>query len=311
MRFIQKKKTLLMFFAVLLFIASACGKAVPEPTVDPHAGMVQVPDGSGGMWWITPSEVLPVNVFSPSEFKTDGEGAVTYMGDAFTARYGIDVSEHQGEVDWEAVADSGVEFAILRAGYRGWSEGTLNEDAFFAANLQGARSAGLRVGCYFFSQAVNSAEAEEEAVFLLSLLNGTELDLPVFFDWEEIGEEARTSNTAAGMPTDGCLAFCTAMEDAGYQTGVYFYRNLGYNVYALEKLNGLNFWAGALGDSPDFYYAHRFWQYSITGTVPGVENYVDRDIWFEPAPAAEPPQGTEESPSLGANVIPSTTADVS
>jgi GH25 family lysozyme M1 (1,4-beta-N-acetylmuramidase) len=300
MRFRLKKKNLLLYFAALLLTASACGDAAPEPTVDPHAGMVQVSNGSGGMWWIAPSEVLPVSTFSQTEFITDGEGAVTYVGDAFTAHYGIDVSEHQGEVDWDAVADAGVEFAILRAGYRGWSEGTLNEDAYFAANLQGARSAGLRVGCYFFSQAVNPAEAEEEAAFLLSLLNGAELDLPVFFDWEEIGEEARTANAPAGMPTDGCLAFCLAVETAGYQTGVYFYRNLGYNVYDLEKLNGLHFWAGAIGDSPDFYYEHRFWQYSITGTVPGVENYVDRDIWFEPAPEITPSPDTEETPSPGA-----------
>ena len=295
MRFIQKKKSLLLCFAALLLAAAACGGRPPEPSADPHAGMVQVPNGSGGTWWITPSEVLPASVFSPAEFVADGEGAVTYVGDAFIARYGIDVSEHQGAVDWEAAAASGVEFAILRAGYRGWSEGTLQEDAYFAANLAGARAAGLRVGCYLFSQAVNPAEAEEEAAFLLSLLNGAELELPVFFDWEEIGEEARTADAAPGMPTDGCLAFCSAVEDAGYETGVYFYRNLGYNVYDLEKLHGLHFWAGALGESPDFYYEHHFWQYSITGTVPGVETYVDRDIWFEPVPEPTPP-GVNETP---------------
>ena len=91
---------------------------------------------------------------------------------------------HQGDIDWQAVRGAGVEFAILRVGYRGMTEGGLNVDATFQQNYQGAVDAGLQVGVYFFSQAVSQEEAREEADFVLQTLNGRELAYPVVFDWE-------------------------------------------------------------------------------------------------------------------------------
>jgi lysozyme len=287
-----------LFAAALLLAVSACGRqeAVPTPTVDPHAGMVQVADGFGERMWITPYGDLPVSDFDPAHFTVDGAGVISYTGGDYTVLNGIDISEHQGEVDWDAVAGAGVEFVILRAGYRGYSEGGLFEDAYFAENLRGAKEAGLKVGCYFFSQAVSCLEAEEEADYLLSLVDGEKLDMPVFFDWEEIGPEARTCGVTDATLTNCCLVFCGAVEEAGYETGVYFYRRLGYEAYQLDRLSKLNFWAGALGESPDFYYAHSFWQYSITGLVPGVETCVDRDLWFVPN-EKEPPAPLAPTPA--------------
>ena len=199
---------------------------------------------------------------------------------------GMDVSKFQGEIDWEAVAASGVEFAMIRAGYRGYGEaGTLREDLFFQANMDGALANGIAVGVYFFSQALNAEEAVEEAAFLLELLEPYgpgALALPVYFDWEDITHDtARTNGLDGEIITDCALAFTDAMEAAGYAAGVYAYRYLGYFQYDLTRLAGLSLWIGAVGDWPDFYYAHELWQYSIEGDLPGIDGNVDLDLRFE------------------------------
>lgn len=261
---------------VLLF----CG-CTKEPA-DPYEGMVQVETGFGTKMWIRPIEGLPVNEIGPEDF-TDG----VYTGTEYEVLQGIDVSEHQGEVDWEAVAADGIDFAIIRAGYRGYSEGGLFEDGYFEDNMEGAIDAGLDVGVYFFSQAINTEEAIEEASYLLELLEpySGKLSLPVFYDWESIGnDEARTDGLGGEIITDCALAFCEALQTGGYDTGVYFYRNLGYFSYDLGRMAELTWWAAALNDYPDFYYEHFLWQNAVTGpgSVDGVEGEVDRNMLFIP-----------------------------
>lgn len=249
---------------------------------DPYENMVQAADGAGGYIWIVPSQVLTAADYPPDDFRRNGE-FVTYEGDQYSVLSGIDVSEHQGEIDWEAVKAAGVEFAVIRAGYRGYSQGALSEDAYFDYNISQAERLGLKVGVYFFSQAVNITEAIEEAEFMLELLEGHSPELPVFFDWENIsGEaEARTNNVSGETVTECCLAFAQTIESEGYVPGVYFYRSQGYHMYDLDRLEKLVFWSAAPGDSPDFYYDHRFWQYSYTGRVPGVETDVDLNLMLE------------------------------
>src|SRR5699024_10816934 len=130
----------------------------------------------------------------------------------------IDVSSHQGEIDWQKVATSGVEFVFIRLGYRGYgSEGTLNLDPYFKQNLAGAKAAGLKVGIYFFSQAISVEEAREEAQFVLSYLAGTQLDYPVVYDWEPIsGASARTDGLDSVTLTDCAITFCETVAQAGY-----------------------------------------------------------------------------------------------
>lgn len=266
---------------VLLLVLSGCSSKKP---VDPYEGMVQVETGFGSMAWITPIEGLPVNDIGPEDF-TDG----VYTGSDYEVLRGIDVSEHQGEIDWEAVAADGIDFAIIRAGYRGYSEGGLFEDAYFSDNMEGAIKAGLDVGVYFFSQAINTEEAVEEAAYLLELLGhyGDKLSLPIFYDWESIGnDEARTDGLGGEIITDCAIAFGEKIAAAGYEAGVYFYRNLGYYSYDLSRLTHLTWWAAALNDYPDFYYQHYFWQNAVTGpgSVEGVEGEVDRNMLFIPIP---------------------------
>ncbi len=255
----------------------------PTPTPDPHAGQIQVPDGSGGLMWVNEAESMAVFSMDAGAFSvTDGRPA--YAGTDGEIRWGIDVSAWQHDVDWQTVKDAGVSFAIIRCGYRTYGEGVINEDDYFRANIEGALAAGLEVGVYFFSQAVNIVEAAEEAVFTLSLIEGYDVTLPVFFDWEFIGvEEARTDDLSGQEITDCCLEFTHLVEAAGYDAGVYGYLNLMYNTYNLDRLNGLSLWLGDPGSAPDFYYDHSFWQYSFTGAVPGIEGDVDLNVMYLPA----------------------------
>lgn len=286
------KTRILSLFAALALLAgllAACAREpeqepdpTPEPTVDPHEGMIEVPDGSGGTMWVYEAEELTPFSMDTSAFSVTN-GVVSYAGEDYTLLRGIDVSDHQGEIDWQAVAGSGVEFAVIRCGWRGYGGGSLNEDELFRRNIEGAQAAGLKVGVYFFSQATSLVEGAEEALFTLSLLEDYTLDLPVFFDWEFIGTEpARTDDVDGATVTDACLEFCRLVSSAGYDTGVYAYLNLAYFTYELNRLQDIAIWMGDPGTWPEFYYDHRFWQYSFTGSVPGIEGDVDLDVMFRP-----------------------------
>lgn len=193
---------------------------------------------------------------------------------------GIDVSSHQGAIDWQAVADSGVEFAMVRLGYRSMGDGSLHEDARARENLAGARAAGLKVGAYFFSQAVDPREAAQEAAFALDILAGDSLDLPLAYDWEHTGED----NRAGGMEPDGltaCVhAFCGAVEAAGYQSMVYFNQELSQTLLDLEEIRQYPFWYARYGEKMDLKRKVLLWQYSDQGTVPGISENVDLNWWY-------------------------------
>ncbi len=214
-------------------------------------------------------------------FSQEEDGTLSYSGEAL---YGIDLSAHQGVVDWAAVAASGVDFAMLRVGYRGYGTGALTEDGRFAENLAGAQEAGLQVGVYFFSQAVSEEEAEEEAAFVLALLDGQALEFPIAYDWEYITyDDARTDGLDADTVTACAAVFCAAIEAAGYDAMVYCNGELGYLNYDLSQLWDYELWYAQYADSPGFAYAISMWQYSSSGTVGGIEGDVDLDIWFLPA----------------------------
>ena len=279
------RKNLIFVLAVLIVLSiSACGKPEPEPipTVNPYEGMVSVSDGMQGLMWVPLHEEIAACSLDYELFAQDGE-YISYLGDSPKTMRGIDVSEHQREIDWQMVAADGVEFAMIRVGYRGYTEGKIREDAYFRQNIEGAKAAGIKVGIYFFSQAITVQEAREEAEFVLSLISDYEIDFPVAFDWEIIGgdEQARTDGLDNETLTDCALVFCSIIENAGYESSVYFYRRLGYFEYDLSKLAHLTFWVGAPGELPDFYYEHDIWQYSFTGNVNGIEGDVDLNIYFK------------------------------
>lgn len=248
---------------------------------DPHYGMVEVFNGESYVW-ITPQEGVALNDLDKEEFITDPNGNLTYTGREYKASRGVDVSSYQGDIDWQQVYDSGVRFAVVRAGGMYYGSGELYTDDNFIKNIEGARAAGLRVGAYFFSQAITEAEAKAEASFVLELLGGRKLDLPVFFDWERIaGDDARTDGLDNETLTDCAVAFCETVKAAGYEPGVYIYNDTGYYGYDLTRLRDYKSWCAGIGSYPYFYYYHDMWQYSFTGRVPGIDADCDLNMLFE------------------------------
>lgn len=230
---------------------------------------------------LTPIEGMPLNPYDREAFGLDGKGRVTYETDGFRARTGVDVSTHQKEIDWQAVAADGVSFAILRLGRRGYTEGGLFLDETFEQNLRGALDAGLEAGVYFFSQAVTPEEAEEEADYVLSILDGQELTFPVAFDWENIsGDQARTDGLDGETMTRCAAAFCKRIRDGGCRPAVYFNQTQGYLHYDLRELAEYDLWLAEYDAVPDFYYHFDLWQYSNSGRVDGIEGDVDLDLAF-------------------------------
>jgi len=230
-----------------------------------------------------PVENVALNEYDPNGFLTRDSGHITYSANGLEAIPGVDVSEFQGEVDWQQVKDSGMEFAMLRVGFRGYgTSGKLVADKYFQQNITGALDAGLKVGVYFFSQAINMDEAREEAQFVLDAIQGYQIDYPVVFDWERItnGDNARTDGLSGKAVTLCAKAFCEAVAAAGYTPAVYFNQTLGYLSLELETLQQYPFWLASYNSKPGFYYHFDMWQYTAKGRIPGIQGVVDLNLSF-------------------------------
>ena len=210
---------LVALLVVILVVAVSLAGGSQQEEASLPSDQLQVEDLYEGTRSI-PKFDYPQNQYD-SQLFVEQDGFLRY--DDGKAVIGVDVSEHQGDIDWQAVADTGVEFAMLRVGYRGMTEGGLNVDSTFEQNYQGATAAGLKVGVYFFSQAITQEEAREEANFVLQTLNGRELAYPVVFDWEtpipseELpAEDLRAYDISGEEVTRFALAFCQQMEKNGY-----------------------------------------------------------------------------------------------
>lgn len=220
----------------------------------------------------------PANVFDPADFSYGEDGYLTCSAGDYER--GIDVSSFQGEIDWQAVADSGVTFAIIRCGGRGYSQGALYEDSRAQENYLGAKAAGLKVGTYFFSQAISTAEAVEEAEYVLELTEGWELDMPVVYDWEYIDSTARTADVGKQTLTDCMLAFCDRISQEGLRSMIYFNPNHSRDLFHIEQITRYPFWLAMYSDWMTYPYKIDMWQYTCEGTVPGIEGNVDINLYF-------------------------------
>lgn len=231
--------------------------------------------------------VLPtvaVNPYAAADFtEINGRLQHTHPASGFTAVTGIDVSEWQKQIDWQAVADDGVEFAFIRVGYRGNTTGLVNADIFFHENMRGALDAGLDVGVYFYSQAITVDEALEEANFVLNELADYRHDVtyPVVFDWELAGSsDARTNGLDQNTLTSCATAFANAIASAGYTPMIYMNSDLAYTCYDLTRMTQYDFWYAGYSNAPDYYYAFDIWQYTSSGSVAGIEGRVDMNLCF-------------------------------
>ncbi len=230
---------------------------------------------------------VPRCTYDFSRLKTDKKTGYKYYEDeenGVTSRTGIDVSEFQGEeIDWKKVKASGVEFAIIRLGYRAYGEdGELVLDDMYEKNVKEAQDAGLEVGVYFFSQAISPAEAVEEAEYVLKHIRRYDIDGPVVYDTEEIEySDARTDRNTRQEFTNYCKIFCDTIESAGYEPMIYSNMKWMARTLIMEELTDYNFWYSDYHAVPQCPYKYEIWQYSETGAVPGISGGVNLNLWFQ------------------------------
>ena len=198
-----------------------------------------------------------------------------------TGLFGIDVSTWNGTIDWNQVAKSGVSYAIIRCGYRGTTLGGLVEDNKFATNIKNATSAGIKVGVYFFTQAVSEAEAVEEASMCLSMVEGYKLSYPIFIDVENGSGNARANGLSTEARTAIVKAFCKTISNSGYKAGIYANKNWLTNKLNTSELTSYNIWLAQYSSAPT-YTATRYdlWQYSSQGSIKGISGNVDLDLSY-------------------------------
>lgn len=219
------------------------------------------------------------NLYGPLDFQYDRNNYLKLIeGDSVT---GIDVSRYQYDIDFEAVKASGVDFVMVRLGYRGYESGRIVFDEYFETNMEKAAAAGLDLGVYFFSQAITPEEAEEEAYFVLEAVEEYDLAMPIVYDWESVSDpEARTADMDRETLTKCCKAFLETVETAGYPTMLYINRRQSIYHIDISQLQEYDFWLAAYTDRMDYPYHITMWQYTNTGRVPGIEGDVDINVYF-------------------------------
>lgn len=238
------------------------------------------------VWDIVPDEVfisetdnIPKNRFSVQDFRKDGD-YLTCLSEPCVM--GIDVSSYQGRIDWEQVKAAGFEFVMIRVGGRGYGEeGYLFTDTMADTYYVGAKAAGLQVGAYFFSQAVDESEALKEAQLALELTRDWELDLPLAYDWEFVKQDARTAYIDMWTVAQCTKVFCGAVKEAGREPMVYLSLWFGYPYF--EELMDYPIWLALYTEEMTYPYHFDMWQYTSSGTVPGITGDVDINIYFPTA----------------------------
>ena len=285
-------------------VAKAAEKAKVEASVEALAGIKQcLADGmtaieafrevytddlvvaaDGRYHFIPIRDDLAHNDYSTEHLQVLETGEFQYVEDGQVTSYkGIDVSHFQGKIDWNAVAADGVAFAIIRVGNRGYGSGAMLEDSNFERNIKGATAAGIKVGVYYFSQAITEEEAIEEANYVLEKIAPYQVDCPIVCDLEMIaGDEGRADSLTPEQRTQMIKTFCDTVADAGYKPMIYMNLELATIRINMETLEGYDKWFAYY--NPNFYfpYDYKVWQYSESGTVAGVPEPVDMNICFEP-----------------------------
>lgn len=240
---------------------------------------------SGGKYNFIPiNRSLKQSTLADANLNILETGEYQYLQDGQVISHkGIDVSRHQGAIDWKLVAQDGVEFAFLRVGYRGYGTGKMVEDDQFEANIQGAKAAGIKVGVYYYSQAITREEVLEEANFVLEKIAPYDIDCPVVFDVEKVAKEpGRMNDISVEERTEFTRLFCETIQNAGYKPMVYHNTEMGAMMLNLEPLEEFDKWFAAYSDKFYYPYEYKVWQYSQSGRVQGIKGDVDLNISFAP-----------------------------
>ncbi len=222
------------------------------------------------------------HTYNWEQYLNTSEGLYKYEDENYESKIGVDVSSHQKNINWKKVKEAGVDFAILRIGYRGYGEsGKIVLDPYFEENYRKAKKEGIEIGVYFFSQAITMEEVKEEAEFVLNHIDEKEITYPVVFDLEKIkNDTARTDNLTVDEITNMALEFCKNIEEKGYTASIYGNAKTFTQRMKLEQFNNYNKWYADYQEKPLYPYEFDIWQYTEEGTINGVSGNVDIDIQF-------------------------------
>lgn len=292
----MKRITCLLLSSAMLLSAALCGcsdeksnssssqaaTAATDTTVKTTGNKIHINDSTLGEIWITELDGVPVNKLDNNNFSADSNLKYYNENGKAASSEGIDISSYSGNIDWKKVKESGIDFAMIRVGGRGYGEkGEMYTDERALEYINGAKAEGIKVGAYFFSQAVSTEEAIEEADYVKSVLGDIKLDYPVAYDWEIIkDDDARTDSVSASQATECARAFCDRVKELGYTPILYSPSRELYFKYDLSRLADIDIWYCEYANVPTFYYEFSMWQYSATGTIDGIEGAVDLNICF-------------------------------
>lgn len=239
---------------------------------------------NGNFHFVPINRELKLNAYSEENLKILESGEYQYMdGENVISHKGVDVSRFQGNIDWNAAAADGVEFAFIRVANRGYGTGKLVEDDKFDANFRGAMNAGIHVGAYIYSQAVNEDEIREEASLVLGKLASYDVKCPIVFDVEKTADASgRMNQLSVEERTNLTLLFCQIIEEAGYKPMIYHNLEMGALMLDIETLEEYDKWFAYYNDDMYYPYEYKIWQYSDKGKVNGISSNVDMNICFEP-----------------------------
>lgn len=253
-----------------------------DTTVKTTGEKIHINDSTLGEIWITELEGVPVNTLDNNNFTADATFKYYNENGNAASLEGIDISSYSGDIDWDKVKASGVDFAIIRVGGRGYGDaGEMYPDDRAIEYINGAKAVGIKVGAYFFSQAITTAEAIEEADYVKEILGDIKLDFPVAYDWEIIKDDtARTDSVSAAQATECARAFCNRIKELGYTPMLYSPSRELYFKYDLSRLSDIDIWYCEYANVPTFYYEFSMWQYSASGTVDGIDGAVDLNVCF-------------------------------
>lgn len=274
--------TLLLVVAIVAVSAVILARGPRESSVEivshNQDGTLVVNDLNDGQMTI-PYYDIPANSYKPDDFQDEGNGVITYEGGE--SYVGINVNAKSGDIDWAQVAESGVDFAMIRVGYRGKEDGNIVLDTNFQTNITGATEADIPVGVYFYSKAVTNDEADKEAAFVLEQIRGYNVTYPIAYFWEydttddgSVDQSSRTVQCNGDQVTGFIDTFCSKVELAGFTACYYATKSMAYEKLDLSKLTNYDLWYAEYRSKPSFHYDFGMWQYTQEGNVPGISKSV-------------------------------------
>lgn len=250
-----------------------------DPSTDGRHTLIEYADGTSE--WVLINPYLPKHEYDFTKLVYQSDLMKYYVDGKQTSFVGADISKYQDYVDFGRVKKAGLDFVMLRAGFRGYGSGQIAVDDYFMDNLKRATDAGLSVGVYFFSQAISKEEAVEEAAFVLDLIKDYEITYPIAFDMEKIANDtSRTDQLTRAERTEIAIAFMDHIKSAGYTPMIYGNKEWLIKEVDMSRMSAYDVWYSQTADLPDYPYRFSMWQYSQNATVDGVAGYVDLNVSF-------------------------------